>query len=215
VSQIQRGWRTTCRLGESLCALAEVLHKSGRTPVAEVLAREAVALLEPLGPGRELARAHATRCQLCMVITDVAGTVEWGTRAIRLAESLGDTETLVHALNSVGTVLLHSGSPEGAEKLEQSLRLAREAGLDGDAGRAFNNLVPAALASRAYGLAQRYVQEGLDHCEEHGLDLWEQLLLANRVKLELDRGDGRWPCTPQITCFGIRLARWPLARRHW
>jgi DNA-binding CsgD family transcriptional regulator/tetratricopeptide (TPR) repeat protein len=177
------------RLGESLCALAEVLHKSGRTPDAEVLAREAVTLLEPLGPGRELARAYATRCQLCMVITNVAGTVEWGTRAIALAESLGDIEALVHALNSVGTALLHSGSPKGAEKLERSLRLAREAGLDRDAGRAFNNLVAAGLVSRAYGLARRYVQEGLEYCEEHGLDLWEQLLLANRVKLELDGGD--------------------------
>jgi hypothetical protein len=124
-----------------------------------------------------------------MVLTDVAGTVEWGLRAIRLAESLGDTETLVHALNSVGTVLLHSGSLEGAEKLERSLQLAREAGLEGDAGRAFNNLVAAALVSRTYGLAQRYVEEGLEYCEEHGLDLWEQLLLANRVKLELDGGN--------------------------
>ena len=86
--------------------------------------------------------------------------------------------------------MLDAGSRDGEEKLERSLRLARQAGLDGDVGRAFNNLVAGALVSRAYGLAERYVEDGIEYCEDRGLDLWRQLLLANRVKLELDRG--RW-----------------------
>jgi DNA-binding CsgD family transcriptional regulator len=176
------------RLGELLCSLAEVLHKSGRTPEAAVLAREAVALLKPIGLTRELARAYGTRSQMCMVVGDFEGTAAWGTQAIELAERLGDNEALVHSLNTLGTAMLHAGSADGEEKLERSLRLAQRAGLDGDAGRAFNNLVAAALASRAYGLATRYVTEGLEYCDERGLDLWGQLLLANRVKLELDRG---------------------------
>jgi DNA-binding CsgD family transcriptional regulator len=125
-----------------------------------------------------------------MIVADLEGTVAWGGKAIGIAERLGDTETLVHALASVGTAMLHNGSRDGEEKLERSLRLAQRAGLDGDAGRAFNNLVAAALASRAYDLAERYVEEGLEYCEDRGLDLWVQLLLANRIKLELDRG--RW-----------------------
>ncbi len=96
----------------------------------------------------------------------------------------------MHALASVGTAMLHTGLTEGEEKLARSLRLAQQAGLDGDAGRAFNNLVASALASRAYEVAERYVEEGIEYCEDRGLDLWAQLLLANRVKLELDRG--RW-----------------------
>jgi hypothetical protein len=73
-------------------------------------------------------------------------------------------------------------------KLGRSLRLAQQAGLDGEAGRAFSNFVAAALVSRAYGLAERYVEEGLGYCEDRGLNLWVHLLLANRVKLEPDRG---------------------------
>jgi DNA-binding CsgD family transcriptional regulator/tetratricopeptide (TPR) repeat protein len=178
------------RLGGVLCSLARSLREAGRTPEAELVVREAIGLLEPLGLTRELGRAYGARCQLCMIVADLEGTVAWGAKAIDIAERLGDTETLVHALASVGTAMLHVGLPDGEEKLERSLRLAQQAGLDGDAGRAFNNLVAAALVSRAYDLAERYVEEGIEYCEDRGLDLWVQLLLANRVKLELDRG--RW-----------------------
>ena len=178
------------RLGRVLCSLARSLREAGRMPEAEAIVREAVGLLEPLGVTRELGRAYGVRCQLCMIAADLDGTVAWGAKAIGMAEMLGDTETLVHALASVGTAMLHAGLPDGEEKLERSLRLAEQAGLDGDAGRAFNNLVAAALVSRAYDLAERYVEDGVEFCEDRGLDLWLQLLLANRIKLELDRG--RW-----------------------
>ena len=68
-----------------------MVFTSGRTPDAEVLADEAVALLEPFGRTRELARAYATRTLLRMVVSDLEGTVAWGTSAIELAERLGDT----------------------------------------------------------------------------------------------------------------------------
>ncbi len=178
------------RLGGVLCSLARSLREAGRTPEAEAVVTEAVGLLEPLGLTRELGRAYGARCQLCMIVADLDGTVAWGAKAIDIAERLGDTETLVHALASVGTAMLHAGSRDGVQQLERSLRVAQQAGLDGDAGRAFNNLVAAALVSRAYDLAERYIEEGIEYCEDRGLDLWAQLLLANRVKLELDRG--RW-----------------------
>ena len=171
-------------------SLARWLREAGRTPEAEAAVGEAVGLLEPVGLSRELGRAYGARCQFCMIVADLEGTVAWGAKAIGIAERLGDTETLVHALASVGTAMLHAGLPDGEEKLDRSLRLAEQAGLDGDAGRAFNNLVAAALVSRAYDLAERYVEDGVEFCEDRGLDLWLQLLLANRIKLELDRG--RW-----------------------
>ena len=48
-------------LGSSLCWLAQVLHKAGRTPEAEPLAREAVEVLLALGRTQELAWAYGTR----------------------------------------------------------------------------------------------------------------------------------------------------------
>ena len=123
------------RLGRLLCSLARALHESGRDSEGTALVREAVELLEPLGESRELGRAFGTRAQFCMLTDDLEQTVMWGDKAIELADRLNDTETLVHALNTVGTALLNVGSPEGAERLERSLRLARSAGLDVDVGR--------------------------------------------------------------------------------
>jgi predicted ATPase len=59
---------------------------------------------------------------------DLAGARLWGGQAIALAERLLQTETLVHALNNVGTAELTAGIPEGAEKLERSLELALKGG---------------------------------------------------------------------------------------
>jgi DNA-binding CsgD family transcriptional regulator len=190
------------RGGDLLSSLARVVFTSGRTPDADALARDAVALLEPLGRTRELARAYATRALLCAVFDDLDGTVTWGTSAIELAEHLGDTETLVHALNSVRTMMMYFGVAGGEEKLTRSLRVAREAELDSDVGRAFNNLVAAAVDTRAYGLAERYVQEGIEYCEERGLELWRHQLLTNRLGLESDRG--RWE---QAVAFADQLVR--------
>jgi SAM-dependent methyltransferase len=62
--------------------------------------------------------------------------LEWGARAIALAEQLGDREALVHALNNVGVVEMALGRAEGEAKLAESLALSRQAGLGTDAGRA-------------------------------------------------------------------------------
>lgn len=56
-------------------------------------------------------------------------------------------------------------------------------------GRAFNNLVAGALVSRLR-LAERYFEAGIGYCEDSGLEHWRELLSANRLRLELDRG--RW-----------------------
>ncbi len=188
--ELSRSLGDRLRVGRLLCSLARALHESGRDSEGTVLVREAVELLEPLGDSRELGRAFGTRAQFCMLRDDLEQTVTWGDKAIELADRYNDTETLVHALNTVGTALLNVGSAEGADRLERSLRLARSAGLDVDVGRAFNNLVAGALVSRDYGLAERYVGAGIEYCEDGGLELWRELLSANRVRLELDRG--RW-----------------------
>ena len=65
-----------------------------------------------------------------MMEFDLAGTREWGEKAIDLAERLGETEVLVAATRNVGTVELSHGLAEGREKLQRSLaaRARRGAG---------------------------------------------------------------------------------------
>jgi DNA-binding CsgD family transcriptional regulator len=127
---------------------------------------------------------------------DIEGTLIWGERAIALAEKLDHEEVLAHALATVGTVSLNRDVPTGRRMLERSMSVAREAGLDSDAARALNNLVAGSVCVREYDIAERCLEDGLVFCREHGLEVWEQVLSASRVTVELGRG--RWSAAREL-----------------
>ena len=83
----------------------------GRGEDADRFAEQAVATLEPLGPGHELAMALSNRAQLAMLAGDVVETTRWGERAVTLARSIGDRDVESHALNNLGTALLTTARP--------------------------------------------------------------------------------------------------------
>jgi DNA-binding CsgD family transcriptional regulator len=113
-----------------------------------------------------------------------------GTRGLELAEQVGYTEVVVHTLNTIGTKELIEGGAHGREKLERSLRLAREARLEEHIGRAYIHFADIAQRNRDYALAETYLGPGIDYCSERGLDLWLRYLHVYRSRIELDRG--RW-----------------------
>jgi DNA-binding CsgD family transcriptional regulator/tetratricopeptide (TPR) repeat protein len=191
--------------GDSLRSLSRLLRYVGRTEEAARAGREAVALLEQLPPGRELAMAYCNLSHLFMSVEDAEGTVAWGTRALDVAQRLDDLESLVYALINIGTVEFLAGMPEGTEKLERSLELAREAGLEEHAGRAFVALVWWAPRQRSLAPADRYLEAGLEYCSEHGLDLWRLYLVAYRARLELDQG--RWDDAVESAAVVLRDPR--------
>jgi DNA-binding NarL/FixJ family response regulator len=155
---------------------------------AEAEALEAVELLEGLAPGAELAMAYSNVAQLRMLASEVAGARAWGGRAIELAERLGATEILVHALNNVGAAELHGGVPGGARALADSLALALEAGLEEDVARAHTNFATAALVARDYPLADRHLDVGIEYCRERDLDAWLLYMTGLRARSQLDQG---------------------------
>jgi DNA-binding CsgD family transcriptional regulator/tetratricopeptide (TPR) repeat protein len=173
--------------GDSLRWLSLILWCPGRTMEAERAARGAVTLLEALAPGRELAMAYANLAATCGAAARPEEAVHWAGRALELAERLDDTEIAVHALATIG---ICEFAEEGWEKLEQSLELARRAGLDEQVGRTYILLVEAAVGARRYDLAIRYLQAGIDYCSDRGLELDRPYLLAHRARVELDQG--RW-----------------------
>jgi DNA-binding CsgD family transcriptional regulator/tetratricopeptide (TPR) repeat protein len=176
--------------GDSLCALAWPLWVIGRGNEAEDAAKRAVAVLEQLPPGRELARAYAALSSLLRAACDLEGAVAWGTRALELARSLDDFEAVVQALMSIGAAEFVFGATEGREKLERSLELAREAGLEERVAAAFCYLARGAADARAHALAESYANAGIEYCSEHDLDGWRPFLVAVRGEVELDQG--RW-----------------------
>src|SRR5262249_41136842 len=71
---------------------------------ARDLAAQSVKLLESAPPGAERAQAYATLAQLMMVGGhDHRSAIALGRRAVELGGELGDEQTVVHALNTIGT----------------------------------------------------------------------------------------------------------------
>jgi DNA-binding CsgD family transcriptional regulator len=186
-------WREagdTLREGDAMRALARLLGFAGRGAEAEVACRRAIALLESLDePGPELARAYGKMAQRCMNWSDRAGAIEWGTRALALAERLERPETVAYALTTIGAAELEGGSAAGRQKLERSLTISRERGLDDEAGRAFLNLALNYVRQRRLAEAEPYLSAGLAYCDERGLGYWWLALLAFRAYAELARAD--------------------------
>src|SRR6185369_12928694 len=134
--------------------------------------------------------------------------VLWGSRAIELAEQLGATDTLVHALNNVGTAELMAHNEQGRSKLEESLRLALANDLQDHAGRAHTNLASAALRARNYPLAVRYFGDGIAYTTQHDLDFYTLYMTAWRARARFEQGD--WDSAEDDAGFVLSHYRvWP------
>jgi tetratricopeptide (TPR) repeat protein len=149
-------WRELGRLdkvGFNLRWLSRLHWYRGEAQQAAGYADEAVEVLESLPPGPELAMAYSLRSQLHMLHDRFDEAIEWGTRAIELAERFEAAETLVHALNTVGIARLVSDRPGGREQLEKSLSLALEHGFHEQAARAYTNYGEYAVLFKDFALA--------------------------------------------------------------
>jgi DNA-binding CsgD family transcriptional regulator/tetratricopeptide (TPR) repeat protein len=174
--------------GDSLRRISQLQRCGGDSRAAARSIGEAIAILETLPESLELALAYCGWTMVCMNAEDIEATFRTGPRAMDLAERFGDTESLVHVLNSVGTMEMLMGVPGGREKLERSLELAFEAGLDEQVGRAYLNLADVLVRLRNYGGFDELIERGLDFCTGRGLDLWRLYLHDSRATAELQRG---------------------------
>jgi ATP/maltotriose-dependent transcriptional regulator MalT len=162
---------------------------AGNRADAERTGHEAVTLLEAERPGRELAMAYSNLSQLHMLASDGEAAVQWGERAIALAQTLGETETLVHATVNVATVRLQNGDARGIAEIEHVLPLAMERGMTDHAGRALTNIAWNAVMSFDLPAAATAVATALDYTTEHDLDNYRLYLLAHETLLASLRGE--------------------------
>lgn len=174
--------------GEALRAQSANLRCHGLVNEAIVAASDALALLEPLPPGRELARAYALKAMLALNREELEETERWCPKAGELAERIDDLPTRVHILKSLGTARWLGGDPDGRLLLEESLRLCEHADLIEDAGRAYINMSWAAVRLRDYAAAVANEAEALEYCLERGLDAWRFEVMSHKARRLLDQG---------------------------
>jgi DNA-binding CsgD family transcriptional regulator/tetratricopeptide (TPR) repeat protein len=164
--------------------------KSGQKASADQDVTDAINLLEGFPAGRELAMAYSSRSQRAMTCGNVQDALEFGQRALDMANPLDDNGVRSHALNNIGTALLQSGDSAGLAKLEQSLTIALDHRLQEHAGRAYANL--ASIAARHYEtqLAARYIPEGREYCEVH--EVHDCLAYIRAFSSQFELNTGQW-----------------------
>lgn len=176
------------RVGDNLRWLSRLYWYRGESVLAERYAEEAVAVLESLPAGPELAWAYALRAQLHMLQDHAELAIAWGLRAVALAEALDQPEVLCHALNSVGTAELFDGRPEGHERLQRSLALALAHGYDEHAARVYTNASEHAVVFKDFARAEPLLQAGLAFDRQRDLDAWTHYLEGWLAQLRMEQG---------------------------
>jgi predicted ATPase len=192
------------REGDTRRWLSRLAWFAGDRATSEDEAQRAVDLLEALEPGPELAMAYSNVAQLHMLSDDGAEALRWGTRAIELAEHLGETEILAHALNNVGAAEMRINVDRGTAKLRRSLDLALEAGLEEHVARAYTNLGAIAVKVRAYRRAHHWLDAGIAYCRERDLDAWLLYMSGWKARSHLDQG--RWEAAADTVATVLRRA---------
>lgn len=176
------------RVGDNLRWLSRLYWFTGRNQEAEKAAAAALAQLEPLPPGSELAWAYSNMSLLRMLADDADAAIHWGGRAIELAERLGDQEILSHALNNVGAARFSVNDERGRAELERSLAIALEAGLEDHVARAYVNLASGSVRKLDLASGERYLADGIAYTTRHDLDPWRIYMTGWRALLHLHRG---------------------------
>ena len=176
------------RVGETQRLRARLLTCANRPDEARPVAAEAQALLEPNGPGPELARTYAELSDIASRLDEADSAIEWGERAISMAQEVGDAEALVHALYVVGMTEMNHEMPGGRDKLERGIELGKATGEAFFTGAAHTGLT-AALSDRHEWIDHDLVADaGIDYCREHGQNLCLIYLLWGKAEALLARG---------------------------
>ncbi|MHB8611459.1 MAG: ATP-binding protein [Candidatus Dormibacteraceae bacterium] len=193
------------RLGDNLIEgdlhrrLSEFLWCPGRTVDATRSGRQAVALLETLPPGKELAGAYSNLAFLCAAAMRSNEAIAWARRALELADHLHLGETAAWSLVRIGAC-------EGdVSMLEQCLDRARHGGLVDLEAFTLLQLADAAVENRRHTDARLYTDEGISLCEDRGFELTRLYLLAARAQLELS--EGRWVQAAETAGLVLRIPR--------
>ncbi|MFI5959907.1 LuxR C-terminal-related transcriptional regulator [Cryptosporangium sp. NPDC051539] len=185
-------WRTAgdqARVGGALSRVSRIRWNVGRGADAFAAADAAVATLEPLGPGVDLARAYATYANLRMLHSDYGAAVGLARRAQTLATRFDAADVLSDALNTQAAAQACQGL-EWTDMMRTALRIARDGGHHDQAGRAYTNLCGLHVDRRQFAEAETYLPDGIAYCDEHDVTTYATCLRGERANI-LDR-TGRW-----------------------
>jgi len=172
---------------EALWRESRATRNLGDAGAAAELARRAVALLEPLGPSRALARSLAELARLAMLDLRADEAVGYARRAVAMAKETSALDIEIDALNTLGPALANE---EGIGLLRTSLALALEHGMFVDAQRAYNSLYWSLLrTSDEANTAAQVQEESGAHARRFGIRPESWVLRESHVAFDAGEWD--------------------------
>jgi DNA-binding CsgD family transcriptional regulator/tetratricopeptide (TPR) repeat protein len=188
-AQLRRSAKDMLGLGRDLTRLTRFAWMCGRRAEAERFVDEAIAVLQAVAAGPELAWAYSHQSQLDMLASRTQSAIMWGERALALATRLSEKEIIIHALANIGSAKADSGSLGSCVQVEQSFELAVAGKYHDHVERASCNLTCTYYWRRDYQSALAYVERGVAYAAALELTHWEGYLRGWRAMIWLDQGD--------------------------
>lgn len=176
------------KVGSSLRLLSRFYWFEGFREEAEKYALAAIEELEKGSHLQEKARAYSNYAQLKMLSSEREKALEYGQKAIDLANKIHDEEILCHALNNIGTAIFISDG-KIPEYLNQSLEIALRNGFQEHIARAYTNLASSSIEHKLYAEAEKYLKKGLDYCMQRDLDSWTYYMLTWKARLHFEKSE--------------------------
>jgi len=191
VLDIWRERKVSIKEGDALRFLSRLWWFKGDHDKYMYHALKSIEVLDTGAQTHELAFAYSNLSQLCMLADKTEETLRWGRKAIDLATKMSDIETLSHALNNIGAVLMRcvNSQAEGEETLNKSLYLALDNGFHEHVARSRTNLGSNYVIIRNYKKAAATFELGLKYCEIHNLDSWTYYILSWKARMLFETGE--------------------------
>jgi DNA-binding CsgD family transcriptional regulator len=182
-------------VGRCLRLKSRIHWYAGDGAAARIAARDAVSVLEPLGPSAELGRAYGTLSQLAMLAGDLAETVRWGDPAVALAERFEDERARAHALINIGVARV-SVDPDDSAPLLEGYRVADLVGDRHEATRALLGLSGTLFEWVRPAEAWETGERAIAYAERHQVDALLTYLRSMRARMLARRDE--WSAAERV-----------------
>jgi DNA-binding CsgD family transcriptional regulator/tetratricopeptide (TPR) repeat protein len=174
------------RLGVAMSQHSRTLWRLCR-PGSLAHAEGALALLEPLGPSRELAWAYAGAAKARMEATPDPVGIDLAHKAAELATRLDLPEVLSDALTTEAWIVGHWDG-EWEPIARRAVDVGTQAGAEGTVGRAYDSWWARLADLRRYAECEQVIDEAVHYCNEHDMSIYGLLMQAGKARVAAETG---------------------------
>ncbi|HZA40558.1 MAG TPA: AAA family ATPase [Actinomycetota bacterium] len=199
--------------GAALLDLSMSVLMNGYNAKALELRLEALAVLEPLGAGGELALAYRSLGHHHMLSSNYLEGSRWSRKAVDLGTGIGAVEVANDARIDLATSEFHLGRSDAAlDDLRIASNVAIASGWEGQAGRAHVNLGHLLILRADYKEAIEACRAGIELGDRTGLRFTGWLCRGNLCSAL--RYDGAWDEAEEVLSEIVHEARTMRSRKY-